>query len=89
MPILVKLVIESAVLFYGLELALNLFLLISIAVVRFAPTLENGWVRITFEVNTLDLGFRILCEVCIEFSFESYLLLGLAKLFIGDEATSS
>ena len=80
---------ESAVLFYGLELVLNLFLLIYIAVVRFAPTLENGWVRIIFEVKTLDLGFITLWEVCIVFSFESYLLYGLAKLLKGDDAKSS
>jgi uncharacterized protein (DUF4415 family) len=35
-----------------LELVLNLFLLISIAVERFAPTLEKGYVRISFDANT-------------------------------------
>ena len=84
-----KLEIESPELFYCLELVLNLFLLISIAVERFAPTLEKGYVLISFDANTFALGFSILCELWIEFSLESYLRLGLAKLFIGDEATSS
>ncbi len=39
-----------------LSKGLSLLLLISIAVMRFAPTLENGLVRMTFDVKTLDLG---------------------------------